>query len=64
MISFEPVRDKMIDYYGNAIDHPDFHHAFRVVMDSGGHDSPHMKDMHDFTSVHVNPRLRKLKFET
>lgn len=45
MISFEPVRDKMIDYYGNAIDHPDFHHAFRVVMDSGGHDSPHMKEL-------------------
>lgn len=60
---FEPVRDRMVELYGSAVDHPDFHHAFRVVMDAGGHDSPHMQDLHAFTSVHVNPRKRKLKFE-
>ena len=63
-VAFEPIRDKMLELYGSTIDHPDFHHAFRVVMDSGGSKSPHMKDMHDFTSVHVNPRMRKLRLET
>ena len=60
-VAFEPIRDKMLELYGSTIDHPDFHHAIRVVMDSGGSESPHMKDMQDFTYVHVNPRLRKLR---
>ena len=62
-VPFEPVRDKMIELYGSFVDHPDFHHAFRLVMDAGGADSSHMRDLHDFTSVHVNPKLRKLRFE-
>ena len=33
---FEPVRDKLIDLYGAAVDHPDFIHAFRLVIDAGG----------------------------
>ena len=63
-VLFEPVRDRMIDLYGSVVDHPDFHHAFRLVLDSGGGDSPHMKDLGDFTSVHVNPKMRKLRFGT
>ena len=35
-VPFEPVRDKLIDLYGAAVDHPDFVHAFRLVMDAGG----------------------------
>ena len=62
-VPFEPVRDKMVELYGSFVDHPDFHHAFRLVMDAGGSESPHMRDLHDFTSVHVNPKLRKLRFE-
>ena len=63
-VLFEPVRERMIDLYGAMVDHPDFHHAFRFVLDAGGCDSPHMKDLTDFTSVHVNPKMRKLRFET
>ena len=63
-VLFEPVRDKMVELYGCQVDHHDFHHAFRLVMDAGGADSVHMKDLHDFTAVHVNPRVRKLRFET
>ena len=63
-VLFEPVRERMIDLYGAIVDHPDFQHAFRLVLDAGGCDSPHMKDMNDFTSVHVNPKVRKLRFET
>ena len=62
-VPFAPVRDKMIEYYGSSVDHPDFLHAFRVVMDAGGHDSPHMQDLHEFTNVYVNPKLRKMRFE-
>ena len=62
-VPFVPVRDKMIEYYGAAVDHPDLVHAFQVVMDAGGHDSPHMADLHEFTNVYVNPKLRKLRFE-
>lgn len=62
-VPFEPVRDKMIGYYGSAVDHPDFFHAFQLVLDAGGHQSPFMADMHEFTVVHVNPKLRKMRFE-
>ena len=63
-VLFEPVRERMIDLYGTIVDHPDFHHAFRLALDAGGSESPHMKDMTDFTAVHVNPKLRNLRFET
>ena len=62
-VSWEAVRDKMLEKYDAHVDHPDFQCAFRVVMDSGGHDSVHMKDLHDFTKVYVNPKLRKMRFE-
>ena len=35
-VPFEPVRDKLIELYGAAVDHPDFIHAFRLVIDAGG----------------------------
>ena len=63
VVEFEPIRDKMVDLYGCLVDHADFHHAFRFVLDAGGADSRHLKDLHDFTSVHVNPKMRKLRFE-
>jgi len=62
-VPFEPIRSKMVDYYGAAVDHPDFYQAFRLIMDAGGAGSPHMTDLHDFTSVHVNPAFRNLRFE-
>ena len=62
-VPFEPVREKMIEYYGASVDHPEFYHAFRVVMDAGGHDSLHMADLHEFTKVYVNPKLRNMRFE-
>ena len=62
-VPFDPVRDKMIELYGANVDHPDFFHAFRVVMDAGGHDSPHMANLQDFTNVYVNPKLRKMRYE-
>ena len=62
-VPFDPVRAKMVELYGAAVDHPDFVQAFRLVLDAGGHDSPHMQDLHEFTKVHVNPKLRKMRFE-
>lgn len=64
VVQFEPIRNHMVDLYGVAVDHPDFHHCFRLVMDAGGSESPHMKDLHDFTSIHVNSKLRKLRIES
>ena len=62
-VPFDPVREKMVELYGANVDHPDFFHAFRVVMDAGGHDSTHMTNLHDFTNVYVNPKLRKMRYE-
>ena len=62
-VPFVLIRDKIIEYYGAAVDHPDLVHAFQVVMDAGGHESPHMADLHDFTNVYVNPKFRKMRFE-
>ena len=54
----------MIDLYGATVDHPDFRSAFKLVLDTGGTDNPHMMNLDDFTSVHVNPKLRNLRYET
>ena len=59
VVDYEHIRDKMVDLYGSLVDHPDLHLAFRFVLDAGGADSRHMKDLHDFTSVHVNPKMRR-----
>ena len=39
-VPFEPVRERMVELYGAAVDHPDFCKAFQLVLDAGGHDSP------------------------
>ena len=39
-VPFEPVRERMVELYGIAVDHPDFFKAFQLVLDAGGHDSP------------------------
>ena len=62
-VAFDPIREKMVELFGAAVDHPDFSQAFRLVLDAGGHDSPHMQDLHEFTKVHVNPKLRKMRYE-
>ena len=33
-------------------------------MDSGGAESPHLQELKEFTTSHVNPKLRKLRDET
>ena len=63
-VPFEPVRERMVELYGAAVDHPDFCKAFQLVLDAGGHDSPHMKDLQSFINAHVNPKLRKMRMET
>ena len=60
-VPFEPVRDRLIDLYGAEIDHPDFLHLFKVVIDAGGEGSIHMKDLFAFTAVFVNPKVRKMR---
>ena len=62
-VMFEPVRDKLIEMYGSAVDHPDFHSAYRLVMSAGGAESVHMKELRDFTTVFVNQKLRKMRME-
>ena len=62
-VQFEPIRSKMVDYYGCQVDHPDFLQAFRLIMDCGGFGSPHLQDLEDFTGVYVNPTFRTLRWE-
>ena len=62
-VPFEPVRDQMMEWYGAAVDHADFLYAFRLVMDAGGHESPHMQDLQQFTTIFVNPKVRKMSFD-
>ncbi len=35
-VPYEAVRDRMIELYGSAVDHPDFFQAFRRLLDLGG----------------------------
>ena len=60
-VHFDPVQDKLIDLDGAAVDHPDFVHDFKLVCDAGGATSVHMRDLHEFTLVYVNPKLRKMR---
>ena len=39
-VPLEPARERMVELYGAAVDHPDFYKAFQLVLDAGGHDSP------------------------
>ena len=63
VVHFDPMRDKLIELFGVAVDHPDFVHAFKLVCDAGGATSVHMRDLHEFTTVYVNPKLRKMRME-
>ena len=63
LVPFEPVRDKLVELYGSAVDHPDFLDAFKMVMDLGGASSVHLKDLKEFTSTFVNERNRKMRFD-
>ena len=63
-VPFEPVREKMVEFFGAAVDQADFYQAFRFVMDEGGADSPHLLELKEFTQCCVNPKYRKMRFET
>ena len=63
IIPFEPIRDKMLDLYGSAVDHPDFLQAFRFILDIGGPAGVHWQGLADFTATCVNPNARKMRFE-
>ena len=63
-VPFDPVREKMVEFFGAAVDQADFYQAFRFVMDQGGAESPHLLELQDFTQIFVNPKLRKMRFET
>ena len=60
---YEEVHNRMVDLYGAAVDHPDFHHCYRLCLDVGGSDSIHLQNLYDFTQVFVNPKLRNLRWE-
>ena len=62
-VPWEPVRDRMIELYGPAVDHPDFFSAFRLMLDLGGGNSPHAQDLKEFTACFVNAKVRKMRFE-
>ena len=51
-VLFEPVRERMIDLYGAIVDHPDFHHAFRLVLDAGGMRQPSHEG---YERLHLSP---------
>ena len=62
-VKWEPVRDRMIELYGTAVDHPDFFQAFRLMLDLGGSGSPHVEDLREFINFCVNAKVRKMRFE-
>ena len=62
-VPFAPVQNKMVELYSSAVDYPDFVNAFRLVMEAGGAESPHMHDLKEFTQVCVNPKKRDMRFE-
>ena len=64
VFEFEKIRNRMLDLYGAAVDHPDFHHCYRLCLDVGGRDSPHLQNLYDFTQLFVNPKVRNLRFES
>ena len=62
-VPFQHVREKMLEFFGSQVDHQEFHKAFIFILDAGGADSPHLKDLNSFTAVFVNPKKRKMRFE-
>ena len=60
---WEPVRGKMIELYGPAVDHPDFSQAFSFTPSVGGGQSVHVQDLREFVDCLVNAKVRTMRFE-
>ena len=62
-VPFEPVHAKLIEMYGSAADHPNLLEAFRFTLVQGGKGSAPLKDLADFTSIFVDQKKRKMRYE-
>ena len=60
-VEYIPVRDRLIDLYGSAVDHPEFIYLFRFVLMSGGATSVHLANLKEFTTIFVNQHIRKMQ---
>ena len=59
--AYEPVRDKLIEWYGCNVDNPEFCYVYRFFMAAGGEGSPFYKKLADFTTIFVNQKKRKMQ---
>ena len=59
-IEWEPVRDKLIDMYGEDANDINLVEMFKFILSAGAKGSPHLKDIQNFMQVYVNPKKRKM----
>ena len=57
VVPFEPLRDETIELYGAAVDHPDFHNAFRAVLPAAPLGPPEASDVQTDTFAIAPPPL-------
>ena len=53
----------MIEKYGSAVHSEHFVDASQFVCVQGGRDGPHLKDLFEFTSLFVNEKYGKMRFQ-
>lgn len=63
-LAFEPVKDQLIRLFGFGVDQCGLSSAFQLIMDVGGGDSAYLVHLQEFTDTFVNPKKRKLKWDT
>ena len=58
-VPFDPVKKKLLELFGSDVDQPGFEAAYKLVVLSGGCDSPTFKDLFNWADYFVDDLFRK-----
>ena len=63
-VPFDPVKKKLLELYGSDVDHRGFVAAYKLVVLSGGCDSPTFKDLFNWADYFVDEGFRTFPLES
>ena len=63
-VPFGPVKKKLLELFGRDVDQPGFEAAYKLVVLSGGCDSPTFKDLFNWADYFVDEAFRTLPLES
>ena len=63
IVPFNPVRDKLLELFGSAADHPNLIDCFHIVLSVGGGDSELLTECFNFCAQFVNETSKNFRVE-